>query len=145
MAGVALKGILADPEAVKRRAASLEPALAGEGRRLVGLVQARAPILTGELRAAVRSSVKTVARKGKNPFVKLVVDADRATRKGAKGDPPKRYGRVPYGVFVDHRTDFLRGTVNAEEPNVLRAVDAAVRAHVLAENTRFPAPKTARR
>ena len=66
-------------------------------------------------------------RKGK-PFV----PKKQAANKGGR-----RYGPVPYGIFVDHATGFLRETFERAQGRALQAAATATRAFVAQQNTRI--------
>jgi len=74
-----------------------------------------------------RKRAERAARKGL-PFVsKLQEQLDRV--KGGR-----RYGKVPYGVFVENKTKFMKGTVNDEEPAILAAGQSAIDEYVKRSN-----------
>lgn len=75
----------------------------------------------------------------------------RATRKNIPyvpvtiegiGKAGRRYGLVPYGVFVNNETGFLDDTVLEEQGRTLGAINDAVGAWVAAKNATPNPPKT---
>lgn len=130
-----LTGILADPLAARALQAALVDGLKPEAARLEALVKTKTPIARQEnygttnpppgtlRRGVVAKAVRT--KKG----VAVILRADAAKRRGTEGDPPRRYGRVPYGVFVDAETGFVTETMAQEAGRTLEATNAVVAEH----------------
>ena len=122
---VTLTGPLFEPSHLDRFRAHVAADMAREAKRLEAAVKAVTPVgRTGKLQAAV--TAKATMSKGKASRVTIAVNADKATRDTTPGDAPKRYGKVPYGVFVEHRTGFISETIAKEHVGLLRALTDSV-------------------
>jgi hypothetical protein len=135
---VTLSGPFFDPKFAEAFKVLVYEALGPEATRIAGAIRAKAPVLTGKLAASVKVGVHV--SKSRKPWVAIRADMT-ATRKGTKGDAPRRYGTVPYGVFVDHETGFASETMEAERPALIGRLSEAVGQFVRRTNAARPAAK----
>lgn len=140
---VKLRGVFFDPRHTEALHAHLTAGMSSAAASLEAKIKSKAPgpHSTGALRASVKVSVVVPKgrAKGEKRWIALRAEAT-ATRKGTKGDAPRRYGRVPYGVFSDNKTGWLSGTVEAENGSLFAALRASAGAFITEANKSVPAP-----
>ena len=122
---VQLSGPFFDPQQAEKFKAHLRKALEPATQQLFAAIRARAPVKTGKLRDSI--DLRIAMPKGKRARKITITAEGKATRPPTPGDPPRRYGRVPYGVFVDHRTGFLKKTFEDHYDEVFAAAQGGAK------------------
>lgn len=135
---VKLSGPLFQPENAEKFKAHLAAAMESKARALETKIKAKAAVETGVLRDSVKVTVAAAkpnkkTGKGGGKWIAIRAEAT-ATRKRTEGDGTRRYGRVPYGVFRDHKDGFLTATVEAERAGLVADMGAAAKSFVASLN-----------
>jgi len=121
----------------------IQAAMSGPARALADAINAAAPQALKHrgrgvpLKGSADCPIKT--GRGQKKWVRIDMRT-KATRPETKGDPPRRYGRIPYGVFVDHETGFMSATRDAHKERIKGEFKAAVWRFVETMNKSEPAP-----
>ena len=121
------------PPGSLQKAVDVYGAVAREGTSYVLMARADAAVRKPTKGDSKRSATREAAH--------LANEAKRQARAAARGKkfrPRKlsakkggrRYGPVPYGIFVDNETGFLTDTMTEEYPAIVTAIHGAILSHV---------------